>query len=119
MMIDPVWARQFAEDWIDAWNSHDLERIFSQYTDDFEITSPLVIKRMKEPSGTLKGKDAVRPYWHGGLQVKPPLRFELKDVLAGVNSITLYYRRVYGDFAAEVLIFNEQKQVVKTIVHYS
>ena len=104
---------------IDAWNSHDLERIFSHYTDDFEITSPLVIKRMKEPSGTLKGKDAVRPYWQAGLEVKPPLHFELHEVLVGINSITLYYRRVYGNFAAEVMLFNDEKQVVKAIVHYS
>jgi hypothetical protein len=55
-MIDPTWAQQFAEEWIAAWNSHDLERILAHYTDDFEIPSPLIVERMNEPSGTLKGK---------------------------------------------------------------
>jgi ketosteroid isomerase-like protein len=117
-MIDAVWARQFAGEWIEAWNSHDLDRIFSHYTDDFEMTSPLIIERMKVESGTLRGKDQIRLYWQMGLEAIPPLRFELLDVLVGVNSITLYYRRTSAKLAAEVLIFNNHQQVIKGIAHY-
>jgi hypothetical protein len=117
-MIDPVWARQFAEEWIEAWNSHDLGRILSHYSDDFEMTSPLIVERMHEPSGTLRGKDSVGAYWQIGLAATPPLKFELIDVFAGVNSITLYYRRASGRLAAEVLIVNEQGKVVKGMAHY-
>jgi hypothetical protein len=28
MTIDRKWAEAFAREWIDAWNAHDLERIF-------------------------------------------------------------------------------------------
>jgi ketosteroid isomerase-like protein len=35
-------AQEFALEWIAAWNSHDLERILRHYTDDVEVTSPLV-----------------------------------------------------------------------------
>jgi ketosteroid isomerase-like protein len=117
-MLDSQWARAFAEAWIAAWNAHDLELIFSHYADDFEMTSPLIVKRMKEPSGTLKGKAAIRPYWEIGLAAMPPLHFELINVLIGVDSITLYYRRASGQLAAEVLIFNAQGQVIKGIAHY-
>jgi ketosteroid isomerase-like protein len=117
-MIDPLWARQFAEEWIEAWNSHDLDRILSHYVDDFEMTSPLIVERMREPSGTLKGKDSVGAYWKIGLAATPPLKFELIDVLTGVNSITLYYRRVSGRVAAEVLIVNAQGKVAKGMAHY-
>lgn len=118
-MIDPAWARQFAEEWIAAWNAHDLDRILAHYTDNFVMTSPLIVQRMQEPSGTLSGKDAVRPYWQMGLDAVLPLKFELVDVLVSINSITLYYRRTSGKLAAEVLIFNDKGQVVQAIAHYS
>ena len=118
MMIDMAWAKHFAAEWIEAWNSHDLDRILSHYSDNFEMTSPFIIQRMHEPSGTLKGKTAIRPYWKIGLSATPPLKFELIEILIGVESITLYYRRASGKLAAEVLIFNQDGLVVKGIAHY-
>ena len=57
------WAREFAREWIAAWNDGDLERILAHYADDFEITCPLIVERMGVASGMLKGKNAIRPYW--------------------------------------------------------
>jgi hypothetical protein len=119
MTLDSAWAKHFAAEWIDAWNSHDLERILSHYSDDFEMTSPLIIQRIGEPSGTLKGKVAVGAYWQIGLTATPPLKFELINSLIGVDSITLYYRRHSGKLAAEVMIFNQDKLVIKGIAHYA
>ena len=53
-------ARDFAREWIDAWNSHDLDRILSHYSDDFEITTPMIKVAMGEETGTLKGKKHIR-----------------------------------------------------------
>ncbi len=50
-MLENNFAEHFAADWIDSWNSHDLERILSHYTDDFEMASPVIIKVAGEPSG--------------------------------------------------------------------
>jgi len=58
--IDREFALRFAEEWIASWYAHDLGRILSHYTDDFEMSSPLIVQLMDEPSGTLKGKTAVR-----------------------------------------------------------
>lgn len=118
-MIDGIWAQQFAEDWISAWNTHELDQIFAHYSDDFEMSSPLIIDRMQEVSGTLKGKAAVRPYWQMGLDAIPPLKFELIEVFVGVDSITLYYRRTNGKTGAETLIFNKEGKVIKGMAHYS
>lgn len=118
-MIDLAWAKHFAAEWIDAWNAHDLERILAHYTDDFEMTSPFIIQRMQEASGTLKGKAAISAYWKIGLAATPPLKFELIEVLIGVDSITLYYRRSTGKLAAEILIFNQDRLVIKGIAHYN
>jgi hypothetical protein len=118
-MLDAKWAEQFAEEWIESWNSHDLDRILSHYTDDFEMTSPFIIKRMKEPSGTLRGKENVRPYWQIGLSAQPPLKFELIDVLMGVRSMAVHYRRTSGKPAVEILVFNDEGKVVQGTAHYS
>ena len=118
-MIDTQFAKTFAQDWIEAWNSHDLERILFHYTDDFEMTSPLIVQRMREQSGRLKGKAAVRPYWAQGLAAYPPLRFELLQVLAGVDSIVLYYRNARGQYCAETLTFNLDGKVVRGCAHYA
>ena len=117
-MIDNTFARQFAEEWIGAWNSHDLNRILSHYADDFEMSSPVIVAIAGEPSGTLKGKDQVGAYWAKALQRIPDLRFELITTLVGVNSVTLYYEGARG-LAAEVFLFGPDHKVVKAFAHYA
>jgi hypothetical protein len=118
-MIDKRFAEQFASDWIDSWNSHDLDRILSHYSDQFEMSSPVIIQVAGEPSGTLKGKNAVGAYWAKALQLIPDLRFELLSILIGVNSITLYYKGARGRLAAEVFHFGPDKKVVRAYAHYA
>ena len=119
-MIDAKWATEFAQEWIDAWNAHDLTRILSHYTDDFEMRSPIIVERMGIASGVLKGKKAVSPYWAPALTTSPPLKFVLHDVLVGTNAIALYYYNVTrGRMVVEVLTFNDQHQVVTGSAHYA
>lgn len=117
-MIDKNFADHFAQDWIDAWNSHDLMRILAHYSDDFEMSSPVIVKVAGEASGTLKGKAAVAAYWAKALTLLPDLRFELVTTLIGVNSITLYYQGAKG-MAAEVFHFGPDNKVSRAYVHYA
>lgn len=116
-MIDKAFADHFAADWIDSWNRHDLDRVLSHYTDDFEMSSPVIIKLAGEPSGSLKGKAAVGAYWAKAVQLFPHLHFELVTTLVGVNSVTLYYTGVSGP-AAEVFHFNQEGKVARAYAHY-
>lgn len=117
-MFDKAFADRFADDWIDAWNGHDLERVLAHYTDDFEMSSPLIIKVDGEPSGTLKGKEKVGAYWTKALQMNKNLHFELIATLVGVNSITLYYEGARG-LSAEVFHFNHDRKIAKAYAHYT
>ena|SRR5690349_8321963 len=117
-MIDKVFSENFASEWVDSWNSHDLDRILSHYSDDFEMSSPLIIQIAGEPSGTLKGKAAVGAYWKKALQLVPHLRFELLDTLVGVNSLTVYYKSARG-VSAEVFHFGPDRRVVRAYAHYA
>jgi ketosteroid isomerase-like protein len=118
-MISEEHARAFAHEWIDSWNSHDLDRIMSHYADDFQMTSPFIVKLMNEPAGTIKGKENVRAYWAQALQRLPDLHFELIEVLKSVDSITICYHAVLGKRAAEVLFFDREGKVKQAIAHYN
>jgi ketosteroid isomerase-like protein len=117
-VIDRAFARRFAEEWIAAWNAHDLERILSHYDDDFEMTSPLIVERMGVASGRLCGKDAVRPYWAGGLAARPGLHFTLVEVLVGVDALTILYRSELGVQVAETIGFDARGRAVRASAHY-
>jgi len=118
-MIDKEWAQKFANDWIDSWNAHNMDRILSHYTDDFEMSSPLIVERLGLPEGKLKGKDAVRDYWQHGLSMNPPLSFKLIDVLVGINEITIYYSNVGRRIVAETLFFNASGKVTHGFAQWS
>ncbi|HET6266725.1 MAG TPA: nuclear transport factor 2 family protein [Acidobacteriota bacterium] len=117
--MDSTFAERFAAEWIAAWNAHDLDRVFTHYTDDFEMSSPKIIQVAGEPSGKLRGKPAIGAYWSKALGLLPDLHFELITVLAGVDSITIYYKGAGGRLAAEVFFFNADQKVSKAFAHYA
>ena len=116
--MDNAFAQQFAQEWIEAWNSHDLERVLAHYSDDFVMNSPYIVQIAGEPSGRLHGKDAVKAYWAKALAMIPDLHFELISTLVGVNSITLYYKGARDRLSAEVFHFGPDGKVVEAFAHY-
>src|SRR6516225_2340415 len=66
-------AKEFAADWIAAWNSHDLDAVLSHYSPDVVLTSPVAAKILNDPSGTVRGKAALRNYFKLGLEAYPNL----------------------------------------------
>ena len=116
--IDRKFAERFAQEWIEAWNSHDLDRILSHYSDDFEFSSPRIVELMGERTGRLIGKSAIRPYWAKALAGTPDLKFELHTILTGIDSVVLYYKTSTGRLAAEVFEFDERGIVRKSAAHY-
>jgi len=118
-MILPEQAQAFAKEWVDSWNSHDLDRIMSHYAVDFQMTSPFIVKLMNDPFGTIKGKGNAMAYWAKALQRLPNLRFELIEVLTSVDSITIYYHAILGRRTAEVFFFDDQGKITRAIAHYN
>lgn len=118
-MIAQHFAIKFTEDWIAAWNSHNLDEILSHYTDDFVFESPYALQRIPSSEGKLKGKEAIRAYWKMGLEAIPDLRFEVYELFVGISGITIYYiNHATQRKAAEVFFFNEQGKVNKSFAFY-
>jgi hypothetical protein len=116
--IQPDFARQFARQWIDAWNSHDLDRILSGYDDEATLSSPVALQRLGG-DGTLRGKPSLRDYFSRGLQAYPDLRFDLIEALWGTETIVLLYRNNHrGSKTAEVMLLNRAGKVIRVWANY-
>ncbi len=117
-ILNADFALSFARSWVESWNQHDIDAVLSHYADDFELTSPLISSIAGEPSGVLRGKTDVRAYWQQSLARIPELHFDLKEVMTGVDCLTLYYRG-HGGTVAEVLWFDGAGKVKQASVCYA
>ncbi|MGA8529566.1 MAG: nuclear transport factor 2 family protein [Acidobacteriaceae bacterium] len=116
--LQPDFARAFAHDWIDAWNTHDLERILAHYDESVQLTSP-VARRFLNGGDTIVGKAALREYFRQGLQTYPDLRFDFLDVLWGIETVVVrYINSVRGGPSAEVMLFNAAGKVTRVWANY-
>jgi hypothetical protein len=118
-MITNDKVHEFAECWISAWNSHDLEAILSHYDDEVVLTSPVAARILNDPSGKVAGKEALRIYFQKGLEAYPNLSFQLLDVLKGLSSVVLYYVNHANTKTAEFMEFDESGKVVRVVANYS
>jgi hypothetical protein len=117
-MVNLKESRAFAEDWVDAWNRHDLDAIVSHYADPPEHSSPLIVERLGRADGTIRSAEELRAYFQRGLEGAPPLRFELLDVFPGVSSVAVLYRNHRGKTVLEVMYLDAQNKVTRSTVHY-
>lgn len=110
-------ARAFAQEWEQAWNSHDLERILLHYAPAVTLTSPVAARLLNNPD--VVGKEALRQYFQTGIQAYPNLAFRVVDVTCGVSSIVIYYENQNGVRVSEFMEFDSDGQVTRVIAHYN
>jgi len=116
--LQASFAREFARDWVDAWNSHDLERILAHYDDHVLLVSPVALKLLNG-DGTVRGKPALREYFLRGLEAFPDLRFNLIETLWGTETIVVYYiNNVRGSKTAEVMLLNSAGKIQRVWANY-
>jgi ketosteroid isomerase-like protein len=118
-MLDRERAWKLAREWVDAWNAHELEEILSHYSDDVVLVSPVAVERLGDPSGTVRGKAALREYFALALRAYPALHFDLRDVMWGIDAVVLYYANQRGSMTAEVMELAEDGRVRRVVATYS
>lgn len=111
--------RLLAEHWLAAWNAHDLEAIMSHYDDGVELTSAVAAQLLGLPDGKVIGKPALREYFRRGLEAYPELHFDLQDLLAGLETLVLYYTNQKGTRTGEFMEISDSGTVKRVIAHYS
>jgi hypothetical protein len=111
-------AARFAREWIDAWNSHDIERILLHYADGVTYHSPFVARLAGNVDGALQGKAALSEYFVAGLAAYPDLRFRLRAFYVGVGSVVLEYDSVSELIAAETFVLDASARAIQVFCHY-
>ena len=117
MTKDEAW--NLADQWVAAWNNHDLDAIMSHYDDAIELTSPVAAQLLRTADGKLVGKANLRAYFQRGLEAYPELHFRLEDVLWGVNSVLLYYTNQKGTRTGAFMELSAIGKVARVVANYS
>ena len=95
-------AQALAEEWVAAWNAHDLDPIMALYAPGVVFQTPTVIDTLGVPDGTVRGAERLREHFARGLERLPGLRFDLDGVYAGVSSLAMTYRWADGTPVCEL-----------------
>jgi ketosteroid isomerase-like protein len=106
-------AQRWAEQWIEEWNRHDVEAVLAHFADDVEFVSPVAATVTGDPTGVVRGKDALRAYWTKALASHSDLHFELDDVHLGIDALVVRYHNQAGRSCLEVAAFDADGKVAR------
>lgn len=104
--MDRERAQSFAEEWVTAWNRHDVDSLLEHFAQDAVFTSPVAASIVEGSNGVIRGKGALRAYWNEGVRRIPDLRFEVVGVYVGIDIVVINFRNQAGNMANEVLRFD-------------
>jgi hypothetical protein len=116
--IREIRASELAEEWIAAWNAHDLDAIMSMYSPEVVFQTPTIIDSLGVPDGRVEGLDRLREHFARGLQRLPDLRFELDEVYTGVHSIAMAYHWADGTPVCELHEYDAQERIERVQALY-
>ena len=114
---DEAWS--LANQWVAAWNAHDLDLIMTHYDDAIELISPVAAGLLGMAEGKVAGRANLRAYFQRGLEAYPELHFHLEDVLWGIHSVVLYYTNQKGTRTAEFMELSVGGKVIRVVANYS
>jgi hypothetical protein len=114
--MNAVQARDLVTRWLEAANSHDIDRIMAFYAPDAVLESPVVVETLNEPSGRISGSKALRAYFSSGLAA---YRLLLVDVALGVSSINAWYVNQKGSRTSAYLEIGADGKITRNVTHYS
>jgi ketosteroid isomerase-like protein len=118
-MIDADNASTFAREWVKAWNDHDLEAILAHYAEDVVFHSPRIRLVTGRDVASLTGKAALRDYWGKALSLARDLYFEVDQVFAGSDAVTIVYTNHRQQAVAETFVFGADGKVARSVATYA
>lgn len=105
-------------DWLEAWNSHDLDRIMQHYADCIEFTAQTVVTRWSRADGKLRGKEELRRHFSKGLALAPDIHFTLEEILLAPNGYAVLYRRENGNRVLDAVELDDSGLAIKVVAYY-
>lgn len=112
-------AKEFAAQWLSAFNARSLDRIMSLYAENAEVISPTAIRALATPDGVVRGHSAVRDYFTKALALYPYLSWQLIEVTRGLRCVVVYFVNEKATRSCEVLELDAAGKIVRHIATYS
>lgn len=91
-------SARLVQDWLEGWNTRNLDLLMSHYAEDAVFVSPAVLVRQPSSDGRINGKAAIREVYRRALEAFPKLRFEVEDVIERPYGVIIIHRK-FGVFA--------------------
>lgn len=85
---------RFVQDWLEGWNSRNLDQLMAHYSTDATFQSPSVVSLIPRSNGIVEGRDAIRDLYARALASFPKLRFEVEDVIEREALVIVIYRKL-------------------------
>lgn len=109
--------KHIAQQWFNAFNEQDLEKLLALYHNNAEHYSPKLKIRVPETQGLIKGKEALRDWWKDAFERLPTLRYEVKKLTADNEQVFMEYNRhVQGE---AILMVGEVLEIKNGLIVFS
>jgi hypothetical protein len=110
-----------AQQWFDAFNEHDLEKLLALYHENAKHYSPKLKLRNPETKGLITGKNALRAWWQDSFERLPTLKYTPQKFIANDSSVFMeYIRQVSGEeniMVGEVLEIKDGLIISSRVYH--
>ncbi|WP_293870031.1 nuclear transport factor 2 family protein [Flavobacterium sp.] len=107
--------------WIEAFNTHNLEKLLSLYDDEAVHFSPKLKIHHPETNGLVTGKEELRNWWQDAFDRLPTLHYKVTSLTSNSDRVFMEYLRTVENEAemlvAEVLEIKEGKIIASRVYH--
>jgi ketosteroid isomerase-like protein len=100
-----IYYDQWADRWIESWNSRDLDALLSLYADDVELRAPFA--KLYSTGGLVKGRANVRKYWEEYLRRMPNVTLRKLAVFDGHLALAMHCVDSRGRQGIKTVLFND------------
>jgi len=110
------------KNWIESFNSKNLDSLLSLYNNNAEHFSPKLKIRKPETNGLIKGKEQLRNWWKDAFERLPELHYQVNYSIADDKSVFVEYLRTTpgeDDLIVGEVLFFENGLIVKSKVFHS
>jgi hypothetical protein len=112
-------ATAAAEDWIAAWNAHDLDAILEHYAENVVFRADTVVARWNREDGTLRNKAELREHFRLGLERASNLHFTLREVLTCPDGYAVVYVRENGNVVIDAVELDDDGNAARVHAYYA
>jgi len=112
--MTPKLNHPIAQEWFEAFNQHDLEKLLKLYHDNARHFSPKLKIHKPETKGFIQGKEQLRAWWKDAFERIPSLVYEPTNFIVDESQIFMeYIRKVDGE---EQMMVGEVLEIVSGLI---